>query len=279
MSELKEKFELRQKQPLKRFPKWLHIPVDTKETRQVTHHNVRDKRLYTVCEEARCPNLTKCFAKKTATYLTLGKECTRQCGFCSIDHSKKPSLPEEDEGFRIVESAKALNLKHIVLTMVARDDLACSGGTYLRRIIDIIKSEMPHATIEVLTSDFNGNRDSIALMMSSGIRVFNHNIETIKRLTPRVRHKATYQQTLDVLKMAHDMQPNNKIMIKSGIMVGLGETDDEVFETIDDLHRVGCSIVTIGQYLQATKRHLRVKRFVSPEQFQTYEEYGKKNRY
>jgi len=257
---------------LGRFPSWLHRNLPKGSGLFTTNAIVDKYRLNTVCEEAKCPNRFECYSRKTATFLALGKECTRNCGFCTIDFSKTPKEPEADEPLRIALSVKELGLKHVVITMVARDDLSDGGAAHMAEIIRMIRVHCPEVTIEVLTSDFSGNTAAIDCVLEAKPDVFNHNIETVRKLTPRVRHRATYEQTLHILKYvsATGIIP----FIKSGLMVGLGETQDEVKETLGDLKRVGCNIITIGQYLQSDRRKLLVKEFVSPAQFKAYEEYG-----
>lgn len=257
-----------------RFPSWLHRKLPAGSDMWKTGEILNQKRLHTVCEEAKCPNLLECWSKKTATFLVMGKECTRNCGFCDIDFSKQPKAIEPDEPQRVAESVKLLGLKHVVITMVARDDLPDGGAAHIAKIVEAIRQEIPETTIELLTSDFCGSKDSLNIILDSKPDIFNHNIETVRELTPRVRHKATYERTLEVLKFIKQHAKNTHLMVKSGIMVGLGETEDQVKETISDLHQAGVSIITIGQYLQANRLKLLVKSFVTPEQFKMYEEYG-----
>jgi lipoic acid synthetase len=257
-----------------RFPSWLHRKLPQGSNLWKTGEILNQNRLHTVCEEAKCPNLLECWSKKTATFLVMGKECTRNCGFCDIDFSKTPKPIEMDEPQRVAESVKLLGLKHVVITMVARDDLPDGGAAHIARIVAAIRKEIPETTIELLTSDFCGSQDSLNIILESEPDIFNHNIETVRELTPRVRHKATYERTLEVLDYIKKHAKNSQLMVKSGIMVGLGEVEIQVKETINDLHQVGCSIITIGQYLQANRHKLLVKSFVTPEQFKAYEEYG-----
>lgn len=259
---------------LGRFPSWLHRPLPKGSNLWATGKVLSENRLYTVCEEARCPNLLECWSKKTATFLVLGKECTRSCGFCDIDFSKAPKALDPDEPRRIAESVKELGLRHVVITMVARDDLADGGACHIANTIEAIRQEIPSATIEVLTSDFEGNEESWNTVLKAEPQIFNHNIETVRSLVPRVRHKATYDRTLSLLSYANAHKIDSSLMVKSGLMVGLGETEEQVFETLGDLKNAGCSIVTIGQYLQPNRQKLLVKSFVTPEQFKKYEEYG-----
>lgn len=258
--------------PSGRFPSWLHRKIPSGGDHFKTDAILEKYRLNTVCEEAKCPNRMECYSKKTATFLALGKECTRNCGFCDIDFSKTPKKPEEDEPERIAASVKELGLTHVVITMVARDDLPDGGAAQIGRTIEQIRLVNPGVTVEVLTSDFQGNRDSIDLVLSQHPDIFNHNIETVRELSPRVRHRANYERTLEVLKYVKEQKKSS--FLKSGIMVGLGETPDQVKQTILDLIEVGCDIITIGHYLQANVKKLTVKSFITPEQFKEYEEFG-----
>ncbi len=255
-----------------RFPSWLHRKLPRGGTLFKTGEMLKKYRLNTVCEEAKCPNRFECYSKKTATFLALGKECTRNCGFCDIDFSKKPTAPEEDEPQRIALSVQELGLKHVVITMVARDDLEDKGAAHIAAIIQETRRVNEGCTVEVLTSDFSGDFAAIDTVLEATPEIFNHNLETVERLTPRVRHKATYERTLSILDYAKHSCKSP--YIKSGIMVGLGETQEEVFTTLDDLLKVGCDIVTMGQYLQPNRRKLLVKDFVHPDVFKTYEDYG-----
>lgn len=256
-----------------RFPKWLHRRLPAGGNLFKTGAIVEKYRLNTVCEEAKCPNRMECYSKQTATFLALGKQCTRSCGFCDIDFSKTPKAPEADEPERIALSVKELGLKHVVITMVARDDLPDFGAAHIAAIICAVRSENPDVSIEVLTSDFSGSTASLDTVLAEAPEIFNHNIETVRSLTPRVRHKATYDRTLEVLR--HAKQSGKTAFVKSGIMVGLGETEEEVKETIRDLYAAGCDIITIGHYLQADRHRLSVKSFITPESFKAFEEYGK----
>ncbi len=255
-----------------RFPSWLHRKIPRGKELFQTGEILRKYRLNTVCEEAKCPNRLECYSRKTATFLALGKECTRSCGFCEIDFSKKPMTPEKDEPERIALSARDLGLKHIVVTMVARDDLDDGGASHIAAIIRELKEKAPGCSVEVLTSDFSGNFAALDTVLAERPEIFNHNIETVRSLSDKVRHKATYDRTLSILKYAKASQKTESV--KSGIMVGLGEAPAEVEETIHDLYKAGCDIITIGHYLQPSRRKLQVKAFVPPLQFKAYEEFG-----
>ncbi len=257
-----------------RFPSWLHREMPKGVTLFETSQEIGKSRLHTVCEEAKCPNLLECYSKKTATFLLLGASCTRACGFCNIQHSKELPPPDKDEPVRVAESAKALGLNHIVLTMVARDDLSDGGAQHIVETVKAIRASMSHATGEVLISDFMGNENALDIVLREAPEICNHNLETVRRCTPRVRHTATYDRSLHMLKLAKEKGLKGTLT-KSGIMLGLGETEEEVYETLRDLQKASVDIVTIGQYLQASQKKLPVASFVTPEQFKVYETYGK----
>lgn len=255
-----------------RFPSWLHRPFPKGSALLQTHDILDAHRLPTVCEEAKCPNLFECYSNKTATFLSMGKKCTRACGFCDIDFAATPSPLEEDEPMRLALSTKALGLKHVVITMVARDDLPDGGATHLAKIIQEVRKQNSCVTIEVLTSDFAGNEESLNTIIEAKPEIFNHNIETVRELSHRVRHKATYERTLWLLSTVAKAKT---ILTKSGFMVGLGENKAGVFQTLEDLAAVGCQIVTIGQYLQPSRNKLQVKAFIPPAEFDEYANYGR----
>lgn len=254
------------------FPNWMRRTLPSGGQSFQTNTILRKYRLNTVCEEAKCPNRMECYHKQTATFLVLGKTCTRNCGFCDIDFDKTPKAPEEDEPQRVALSVRELGLKHVVITMVARDDLPDGGAAQIAAIIRSVRKENSGVTIEVLTSDFSGNFDAINLVLAERPEIFNHNIETVRSLSPRIRHKAEYDRSLAVLRHAKQSQASR--YVKSGIMLGFDETEEEVFQALRDLHDAGCSIVTIGQYLQPSQNKLRVKKFVHPDQFKIFEEFG-----
>jgi lipoic acid synthetase len=277
MGEAKKKLPILPENPEKeegrgRFPSWLHRKMAKGAFLPQTRATLDHFRLPTVCEEAKCPNLLHCWSQKTATFLALGKSCTRACGFCTIDFDKKPQAPQEDEPQRLSESVRALGLDHVVITMVARDDLEDGGALHIKKIVETVRTENPGVSIELLTSDFSGNIEALGMIAAVKPEIFNHNIETVRALTARVRHKATYERTLSVLE---HMKQQGNMLIKSGFMVGLGETQEQVFETLADLARVGVDIVTIGQYLQPNRNKLLVKEFIHPTLFETYTLRGK----
>ncbi|MEG0037158.1 MAG: lipoyl synthase [Victivallaceae bacterium] len=256
----------------KRLPSWLRKTLPKGRALSSTAHNLKIERLHTVCEEALCPNKTECWSQHTATYLALGSVCTRRCGFCDIDHSLTPPLPDSGECDRIADSVVQLKLRHTVITMVSRDDLLDGGATHLSEIIHKIRCRSPKTTVETLSSDFQGNDESLKILLRAAPEIFNHNLETVERLSPLVRHKATYKRSLNVLSLA--AKANVSMGIKSGIMVGLGEKEIEVKQTLDHLKNAGVTIVTIGQYLRPGKKKLAVKEYVLPETFSYYQSYG-----
>ncbi|MEM7174872.1 MAG: lipoyl synthase [Chlamydiota bacterium] len=262
-----------EKRSLGRFPSWLHRTLPAGNELKRTQAILRKNQLNTVCEEAKCPNRLECYSRKTATFLVLGKSCTRACGFCEIDFAKHPAAPDSEEPRRIAQSVKELGLSHVVITMVARDDLKDHGACHIAAIVKVLRSTCAGVTVELLTSDFGGDRAALDTALATNPEIFNHNLETVRRLTPRVRHKATYERTLSLLSYVSGQK--KAAFVKSGLMVGLGEQPTEVEAALVDLHAVGCSIVTIGQYLQPSRRKLLVKSFVTPEQFAHYEAYGK----
>ncbi|MGM0439795.1 MAG: lipoyl synthase [Chlamydiota bacterium] len=253
------------------FPSWLKHSIPRGTASHSTAKLLKSCGVETVCHAARCPNRGECYSRRTATFLALGTSCTRHCNFCDIAYTPHPQTPDLKEPERIAKAIGILGLKHVVLTMVTRDDLADGGAAHIADIIKIAKAYYPDTTIEVLTSDFAGNKEALTTILEAPIDVFNHNLETVKRLTPRVRHKATYQQSLTVLENAAD---NAAAYIKSGLMVGLGETTEEVYEALEDLYRAGVKIVTIGQYLQPNPHSLAVQEYIHPKQFKNYQDFG-----
>ena len=226
---------------------------------------MREKNLHTVCEEARCPNIHECWAeRRTATFMILGDTCTRACRFCAV----KTGLPTEldlAEPERVADSVQLMNLKHVVVTAVARDDLKDGGATVFAETVRAIRRKNPFTSIEVLPSDMGGKEENLALLMDAKPDILNHNIETVRRLTPRVRARAKYDRSLEFLRRAKEMQPT--IPTKSSLMVGLGETKEEIIEVMDDLRAYNVDIMTIGQYLQPSKSHLKVEKYYRPEEF------------
>jgi lipoic acid synthetase len=245
-----------------RLPKWLKRPLP-QAGMQFTSDVIADLRLETVCESAKCPNRTECWSQRTATFMILGNVCTRPCGFCSVLKGKTETVLHDEPG-RVAEAAERLGLKYVVITSVTRDDLPDGGADHFYQSVVAVR-QRTGAKVEVLTPDFRGNRDAIHRVIESRPDVFNHNTETVPRLYDRVRRNAEYRRTLDLLKQVKDESP--EMPTKSGLMLGLGETRDELLEVCADLRSVGVDMLTLGQYLQPTAEHLPVERYVSPDEF------------
>lgn len=247
-----------------RKPAWFRLKLPTAPEFAGTTALVRDLRLHTVCESAHCPNRWECWSRSTATFMIAGNRCTRACGFCAVN-TAKPLPLEADEPDRVAEGCRRLGLRHVVITMVARDDLKDGAAQHVAQTLLAVRRQNAGIIVEVLTSDFNGRPESIHAVLDAIPDIFNHNIETVERLTPAVRSRATYRRSLDVLRIARAHAP--QMITKSGLMLGLGETDDEITTALRDLRSVACDIVTIGQYLQPSPQHLPVVRWVEPEEF------------
>jgi lipoyl synthase len=249
-----------------RKPEWLKIKLNTNDQYIGLKKMMREKNLHTVCEEARCPNIHECWAeRRTATFMILGDVCTRGCRFCAV----KTGLPTEldwEEPERVADSVRLMNLKHVVVTSVSRDDLKDGGAAVFAETIRAIRKKNPSTTIEVLPSDLAGKKENLMVLMEANPDILNHNIETVRRLTPSVRSRAQYDRSLEFLLRAKGLQPNTPT--KSSLMVGLGETKEEILETMDDLRTNDVNILTIGQYLQPTKKHLKVEKYYSLEEFE-----------
>ena len=254
--------------PRPRLPEWLRTKLPTTQSFFQTRQLLGDLKLHTVCESAKCPNHWECWSKGTATFMIAGENCTRACGFCAVK-TAKPLALEVDEPNRVAEATKRMKLKHVVITAVARDDLADGGAEHFRLTIEAVREANPGIVIEVLVPDFLDKADCIDVVLRANPEIYNHNLETVRRLTPSVRHRATYDRSLSVLKKVKDRR-GNTIYTKSGIMLGLGETETELFEAMGDLRASGCDILTLGQYLQPTPKHLPVVEFVTPERFAQY---------
>jgi lipoic acid synthetase len=254
--------------PQSRLPAWLRIRLPTSDSFARTRHLLDDLRLHTVCESAKCPNHWECWSQGTATFMIAGDHCTRACRFCAVA-TAKPLPLEEDEPGRVAEATRRMRLNHVVITAVARDDLADGGAEHFRRTIDAVRTVNPGIVIEVLVPDFNDRDASVDAVLSARPHIFNHNLETVRRLTPQVRSRATYDRSLSVLRKAK-AQSEGSLFTKSGLMLGLGETEKEVREAMADLREVGCDILTLGQYLQPTRQHLSVAEFIGPAQFEAY---------
>ena len=251
-----------------RLPEWLRIRLPTSDTFSRTRSLLDELKLHTVCESAKCPNHWECWSKGTATFMIAGDRCTRACGFCAVS-TARPLALETDEPARVAEATRRMKLKHVVITAVARDDLADGGAGHFRQTIDAVRSLNPGIVIEVLVPDFNGSDVAIGTVLEANPHIFNHNMETVRRLTPAVRHRATYDRSLGVLKRVKESR-GAEVLTKSGIMLGLGEREGEVMTALHDLRAAKCDILTMGQYLQPSLKHLPVCEFITPETFARY---------
>ncbi len=257
-------------------PSWIKVRLPSNPVFFSTKALISDLRLHTVCESAQCPNRWECWSQGTATFMIAGDRCTRACGFCAVT-TAKPFALEEDEPQRVAEAVMRMKLKHVVITAVARDDLKDGGANHFARVIAAIQKMDSSIIIEVLVPDFHADDSCIQTVLDAGPDIYNHNMETVERLTPVVRSRAKYRTSLQVLRRAKQFSSRGRgIVTKSGIMLGLGETEPEIFQTMDDLREVGCQVLTMGQYLRPTPNHLPVVEFVTPEQFDLYGEIARK---
>ena len=254
--------------PRPRLPEWLRLKLPTADTFSQTRALLDELKLHTVCESAKCPNHWECWSKGTATFMIAGDRCTRACGFCAVS-TAKPLALETDEPLRVAEATRRMKLKHVVITAVARDDLADGGAEHFRKTIESVRELNPGIVIEVLVPDFLDNDVAIENVLAANPHIYNHNLETVRRLTPSVRHRATYDRSLSVLAKVKARR-GGTIHTKSGIMLGLGEQEDEVFTAMRDLRAAKCDLLTLGQYLQPTLKHLPVVEFVTPAKFAEY---------
>jgi lipoic acid synthetase len=254
--------------PRPRLPEWLRTKLPTSDSYARTRSLLDELKLHTVCESAKCPNHWECWSKGTATFMIAGDRCTRACGFCAVT-TAKPLALEADEPQRVAEAAQRMRLRHVVITAVARDDLADGGAGHFAETITAVRELNPSIVIEVLVPDFNDRNASIETVLAAGPHIFNHNLETVRRLTPLVRSRATYDRSLNVLRKVKARR-SGTTYIKSGMMLGLGETRDEVMVALADLRGAGCDLLTLGQYLQPTQKHLPVVEFIAPEVFDAY---------
>ncbi len=251
--------------PRQRLPQWLRLPLPASNSFTRTRLLLEDLKLHTVCESAKCPNHWECWSKGTATFMIAGDRCTRACGFCAVS-TAKPLPLDPNEPARVAEAAQRMGLKHVVVTAVARDDLQDGGADHFRQTIQALRAIRPDLVIEVLTPDFLDRDEALSVVIEARPQIFNHNLETVRRLTPSVRSRATYDRSLSVLRKVKD-RLGDTIATKSGLMLGLGETEDELLEAMQDLRRVRCDALTLGQYLQPTTQHLPVVEFITPERF------------
>lgn len=251
-------------------PDWLKVRLPNGREFWDVKTMVEGKKLFTVCEEAHCPNRYECWSHGTATFMICGDRCTRACGFCAVK-TGKPFPLDEGEPQRVADAVAHMKLRHAVITCVTRDDLADGGAGHFFEVIQAVRKASPSTIIEVLTSDFNEKESSIQTVLDAGPHIFNHNLETVERLTPLVRFRAQYQRSLRVLAKALELAPN-RVATKSGIMLGLGETEDELYQAMDDLRAHGVTVLTLGQYLRPSPKHLPVVEYVHPDRFAHYKE-------
>ena len=256
----------------KPFPAWLKKPIGVSGKKTLVEQTLRDGSLHTVCEEAGCPNRTECFSCGTATFLVMGDICTRNCLFCSVNGGVPLAL-DKKEPQRILDAVLAMNLSYVVITSVTRDDLADGGSLHIAEIVELLTRSINEIKVEVLVPDFGGNENLIMNIIKSKPFVFNHNIETVRSVFDRIRPEADFDRSLEVLRF---VKSNSDIPVKTGFMVGLGETVSEVESLIDEVQETGVSILTIGQYLQPSRNQVPVVEFINPEQFSYYSNYAKK---
>ena len=248
-------------------PVWLKRRLPTGPAFEKVKGMIGRDRLHTVCQEANCPNIWECFSHKTATFLIMGSRCTRNCRFCSVPEGDLEP-PDPQEPARVARVSREMGLKYVVITSVTRDDLADGGAGMFAETIKEIRNQIPDAWVEVLIPDFQGSKEALFTVLRAKPDVLNHNIETVERLYPRVRPQANYRQSLRLIQRAHEYDPD--LPTKSGLMLGLGESSEEINTTLEDMLQAGCRILTLGQYLQPSKNHLAVERFIPPEEFETW---------
>ena len=263
---------VQQKTRQRRHPTWIKARMPSGDNYAELKKLMRNLQLHTVCEEARCPNIGECWNSRTATFMILGDVCTRRCMFCAVKKGAPGGIVDADEPRRLGEAVGYLKLKHVVITSVNRDDLADGGASVFAECIAEARKHRPGCTVEVLIPDLEGNWDALALIVQARPEVLNHNTETVPRLYRRVRPYANYQQTLNLLRTSKQLDA--QMLTKSGLMVGLGETVTELLETMEDLRNTECDILTVGQYLSPSSRHLPIQRYYTPEEFEEIKEAG-----
>jgi|TARA_B100000902_G_scaffold27788_1_gene33434 lipoic acid synthetase len=252
--------------PIERKPTWLRVKSQNSSKYRELKSIVSDKKLHTVCEEAMCPNIQECWSHGTATFMLLGSVCTRACRFCAVDTGNPKGILDKDEPNKVANSIAHMNLKYAVLTSVNRDDLIDGGAEHFSHTIQAIKEKAPEVIVEALVPDFLGNKKSIEVLLNSKLEVFAQNLETVSRLTKRVRDpRAGYDQTLEVLSYAKQYSPS--VITKTSLMFGLGETEEEILKTFDDIRETGVDVLTLGQYMRPTVNHLPVEKWYTPEEF------------
>ena len=258
--------------PQRRHPDWLKVRLPSGENFYKVRELVKSAKLHTICEEARCPNMGECWSAGTATFLILGEYCTRHCRYCHVKSGKPDGVVEHDEPLRVAESVRQMRLRHVVITSVTRDDLADGGAGIFVKTINEIRRACPECKVEILTPDFEGNMENIKKVLDAMPDVFAHNIETVKRLYPAVRRQGRYEWAILLLKAIKLMNPAQ--ITKSSIILGFGETKEEILETMRDLRGAGCDIFTAGQYLSPSKRHVPVMKYYKPEEFEELKKIG-----
>jgi lipoyl synthase len=260
-----------------RKPDWIRVKLPSDPKFWSTKGLIDDLKLHTVCEEAQCPNRWECWSQGTATFMIAGDRCTRACGFCAVK-TAKPFALEADEPQRVAKAVSRMDLNHIVITAVARDDVPDGGAEHFARTIEAVREARPSITIEILVPDFNGKDDALKTVMLAKPHIFNHNLETVERLTPLVRSRAQYTRSLKVLQRAKTMaeELGTKVATKSGLMLGLGETEPELFQAMDDLLEHGVTVLTLGQYLRPSMSHLPVVSYIHPDTFENYKQIARK---
>ena len=257
--------------PIERKPTWLRVKSQNSSKYRELKSIVSEKKLHTVCEEAMCPNIQECWSHGTATFMLLGSVCTRACRFCAVDTGNPKGSLDKDEPIKVASSIAHMNLKYAVLTSVNRDDLRDGGAEHFSHTIQAIKEKAPEVIVEALVPDFLGNEQSIEILLNSKLEVFAQNLETVSRLTKRVRDpRAGYNQTLEVLSYAKQHSPS--VITKTSLMFGLGETEEEILKTFDDIRRTGVDVLTLGQYMRPTVNHLPVEKWYTPEEFEYFKD-------
>ncbi len=259
--------------PQPRKPDWIKVRLPNNPVFFSTKALISDLKLHTVCESAQCPNRWECWSAGTATFMIAGDRCTRACGFCAVT-TAKPFALEADEPQRVAEAVTRMRLKHVVITAVARDDLKDGGARHFAETIEAVRAAQPEIAIEVLTPDFHAKEECLQLIAAARPHIFNHNLETVERLTARVRSRAKYRVSLAVLSRMREIAP--QIVTKSGLMLGLGETEPEIFQAMDDLREAGVQVLTMGQYLRPSPQHLPVVEYIHPDTFALYREIAEK---
>jgi len=256
-----------------RLPTWFKKRIPSPAVMEEMNNLIGNLQLHTICQNAICPNIGDCYSRHTATFLIMGNVCTRNCTFCAVNKGKPEPL-DDNEPLHLVEAVNKLQLGHVVITSVTRDDLPDGGASHFARVIELLKKQSQQTTIEVLVSDFAGSKSALETVMNSRPDVLNHNVETVPRLYPDVRPLANFERSLELLRLAKTI--SGSVITKSGLMVGLGETAEEVGQVMLSLRNIGCDILTIGQYLQPSSKHYPVKSFISPGQFEDFARIGKK---